>query len=87
MSFCSYSGRVVGNGLRAQRQNPEVKVRIPNPTLAEVKETLENFNQVRSIHSAQGRSGTQKIFKSKNVFLNLKEKNCCQGSAFTILVF
>ncbi|XP_035525983.1 glypican-5 isoform X1 [Morone saxatilis] len=41
----SYSGRVVGNGLHAQRQNPEVKVRSPNPTLAEVKERLELFNQ------------------------------------------
>lgn len=45
--FSSYTGRVVGNGLRAQRQNQEVKVRIPNPTLAEVKEALERFNQVR----------------------------------------
>ena len=42
----SYTGRVVGNGLHAQRQNPEVKVRSPNPTLAEVKERLERFNQV-----------------------------------------
>lgn len=42
----SYSGRVVGNGLHAQRRNPEVKVRSPNPTLAEVKERLERFNQV-----------------------------------------
>ncbi|KAF7658966.1 hypothetical protein LDENG_00005220 [Lucifuga dentata] len=41
----SYTGRVVGNGLHAQRQNPEVKVRSPNPTLAEVKERLEHFNQ------------------------------------------
>ncbi|XP_028449954.1 glypican-5 isoform X2 [Perca flavescens] len=41
----SYTGRVVGNGLHAQRQNPEVKVRSPNPTLAEVKERLERFNQ------------------------------------------
>ncbi|CAJ1072164.1 LOW QUALITY PROTEIN: glypican-5-like [Xyrichtys novacula] len=41
----SYTGRVVGNGLHAQRQNPEVKVRTPNPTLAEVKERLEHFNQ------------------------------------------
>ncbi|XP_031710440.1 glypican-5 isoform X2 [Anarrhichthys ocellatus] len=41
----SYTGRVVGNGLHAQRQNPEVKVRSPNPTLAEVKERLELFNQ------------------------------------------
>ncbi|XP_031136986.1 glypican-5 isoform X2 [Sander lucioperca] len=41
----SYTGRVVGNGLHAQRQNPAVKVRSPNPTLAEVKERLERFNQ------------------------------------------
>ncbi|XP_037315094.2 glypican-5 isoform X2 [Pungitius pungitius] len=41
----SYAGRVVGNGLHAQRQNPEVKVRGPNPTLAEVKERLELFNE------------------------------------------
>ncbi|XP_071386925.1 glypican-5-like [Centroberyx affinis] len=41
----SYTGRVVGNGLQAQRQNPEVKVRSPNPTMAEVKERLERFNQ------------------------------------------
>ncbi|XP_041659987.1 glypican-5-like isoform X2 [Cheilinus undulatus] len=41
----SYTGRVVGNGLHAQRQNPEVKVRTPNPTLIEVKERLERFNQ------------------------------------------
>lgn len=41
----SYTGRVVGNGLHAQRQNPEVKVRIIDPTMAEVKERLEHFNQ------------------------------------------
>eukprot|EP00064_Thunnus_orientalis_P003300 superscaffoldBa00000264_g3309 len=44
--LASYTGRVVGNGLHAQRQNPEVKVRSPNPTLAEVKERMERFNQV-----------------------------------------
>lgn len=43
----SYSGKTVGNGLHAQRQNPEVKVRGVDPTLAEVKERLERFNQVR----------------------------------------
>lgn len=41
----SYTGRVVRNGLHAQRQNPEVKVRTPNPILVEVKERLERFNQ------------------------------------------
>ncbi|KAM6919124.1 glypican-5-like isoform 2-T2 [Xenentodon cancila] len=41
----SYTGRVVGNGLHAQRQNPEVKVRSVDPTMAEVKERLEHFIQ------------------------------------------
>ncbi|XP_040000361.1 glypican-5-like isoform X2 [Xiphias gladius] len=41
----SYSGRVVGNGLHAQRQNPEVKVRSADPMMAEVKERLDRFNQ------------------------------------------
>ncbi|XP_066565874.1 glypican-5 isoform X2 [Amia ocellicauda] len=41
----SYTGRVVGNGLQAQKQNPEVKVRGPDPALNQVKEMLERFNQ------------------------------------------
>ncbi|KAG7488353.1 hypothetical protein MATL_G00034470 [Megalops atlanticus] len=41
----SYSGRVVGNGLQAQKQNPEMKVRSPDPILAEVKERLVRFNE------------------------------------------
>ncbi|XP_067110061.1 glypican-5-like [Osmerus mordax] len=41
----SYTGRVVGKGLQAQKQNPEVKVRSPNPVLAEVKKKLEGFTQ------------------------------------------
>lgn len=41
----SYTGRVVGNGVQAQRQNPEVKVRSMDPAMEEVKEKLELFNQ------------------------------------------
>ncbi|XP_029970417.1 glypican-5-like isoform X2 [Salarias fasciatus] len=41
----SYTGRVVGNGLHAQRQNPEVKVRSMDPAMEEVKKRLELFNQ------------------------------------------
>lgn len=41
----SYTSRVVGNGLHAQRQNPEVKVRTPDAGLAEVKDRLERFCQ------------------------------------------
>ncbi|GAA6104047.1 glypican-5b isoform X1 [Tachysurus ichikawai] len=42
----SYTGFVVGNGLQAQRQNPEIKVRGVDPVLVEAKETLERFNQL-----------------------------------------
>uniref|UniRef100_A0A8C6PCT4 Glypican 5c n=1 Tax=Nothobranchius furzeri TaxID=105023 RepID=A0A8C6PCT4_NOTFU len=41
-----YTGKVVGNGLFAQRQNPEVKVRSMDPVVNETKESLEHFNQV-----------------------------------------
>uniref|UniRef100_A0A1A8C5M6 Glypican 5 n=1 Tax=Nothobranchius kadleci TaxID=1051664 RepID=A0A1A8C5M6_NOTKA len=40
-----YTGKVVGNGLFAQRQNPEVKVRSMDPVVNETKESLEHFNQ------------------------------------------
>lgn len=80
LAFSSYTGRVVGNGLRAQRQNQEVKVRIPNPTLAEVKETLERFNQVRftivhtldppTPHGADLRHHRNCLFKRNYIFLN-----------------
>lgn len=41
----SYTGRVVGNGLQAQRHNPEIKVKIAHPLLVNIKERLERFNQ------------------------------------------
>lgn len=44
----SYTGRVVGNGLQAQRHNPEIKVRGVDPVLVEAKERLEQFTQVKA---------------------------------------
>ncbi|XP_051978284.1 glypican-5-like isoform X1 [Xyrauchen texanus] len=41
----SYTGHVVGNGLQAQRHNPEIKFKSPDPVLVTVKERLEHFNQ------------------------------------------
>ncbi|XP_015228741.1 PREDICTED: glypican-5-like isoform X2 [Cyprinodon variegatus] len=41
----SYTSKVVGHGLDAQRQNPEVKVHGMDHTLAEIKKSLEHFNQ------------------------------------------
>lgn len=40
----SYTARIVGNGVRAQRQNPEVRVRSVDPVLMDVKTKLELFN-------------------------------------------
>lgn len=39
---------MVGNGLQAQKHNPEIKVRGVDPVLTEAKETLERFNQVKT---------------------------------------
>lgn len=36
----------MGNGLQAQRNNPEIKVRSVDPVLINMKEKLEHFNQV-----------------------------------------
>lgn len=44
--FYRYKGHVVGNGVPAQRHNPEVRVTDPDTTLAAVKERLEHFNHV-----------------------------------------
>ncbi|XP_038164146.1 glypican-5-like, partial [Cyprinodon tularosa] len=40
-----YTSKVVGHGLDAQKQNPEVKVHGMDHTLAEIKKSLEHFNQ------------------------------------------
>jgi len=39
----------VGNGVRAQEKNPEVRVRSVDPVLMDVKNKLELFNMVRNI--------------------------------------
>ncbi|XP_057189358.1 glypican-5 isoform X2 [Triplophysa rosa] len=41
----SYNARVVGGGVRAQRQNPELRVRGVDPLILDVKARLELFNQ------------------------------------------
>lgn len=48
--FLSYNARIVGGGVRAQRQNPELRVRGVDPLILEVKARLELFNQVGPHH-------------------------------------
>uniref|UniRef100_A0A4W5MB80 Glypican 5b n=1 Tax=Hucho hucho TaxID=62062 RepID=A0A4W5MB80_9TELE len=41
----SYVGRVVGNGLQAQKNNPEIKVRSIDPILVGARDRLEHFKR------------------------------------------
>lgn len=46
--FClySYTLRVVGNGIKAQAENPEVKVKEADPVISQVIDKLKHVNQV-----------------------------------------
>lgn len=46
--FClySYTLRVVGNGIKAQAENPEVKVKEADPVINQVIDKLKHINQV-----------------------------------------
>lgn len=46
--FClySYTLRVVGNGIKAQAENPEVKVKEADPVISQVIDKLKHINQV-----------------------------------------
>ncbi|MEQ2237119.1 hypothetical protein ILYODFUR_019772 [Ilyodon furcidens] len=45
-----YTRRVVGNGVRAQSTNPEVKVKGEDPIINQIIDKLKHINQVRSFH-------------------------------------
>ncbi|XP_048866981.1 glypican-5b isoform X2 [Brienomyrus brachyistius] len=81
----SYSGRVVGSGLQAQKLNPEIKVRSADPVLLELKEKLELFNQEMV--------GEATLVRSSGVWLEAgsgvpdasgecDDEDGCQGSGF-----
>lgn len=42
----SYTSRVVSNGLKAQINNPELKVRGLDPLISNLIDKLQHFNQV-----------------------------------------
>lgn len=47
--FHSYTLRVVGNGIKAQSTNPEVKVKEADPVINQIIDKLKHINQVRLI--------------------------------------
>lgn len=46
----SYTLRVVGNGIKAQLANPEVKVKGADPVINQIIDKLKHINQVRTSH-------------------------------------
>lgn len=44
--FFSYTSRVVSSGLKAQINNPELKVRGLDPLISNLIDKLQNFNHV-----------------------------------------
>lgn len=44
--YCSYTSRVVTNGMKAQINNPELKVRGMDPHVSNLIAKLQQFNQV-----------------------------------------
>lgn len=77
----SYTGHVVGNGLQAQKHNPEIKVKTANPVLVSVKEMLEHFNQEMWATTGLGTGGTDvKESSSAEGSGECDDEDGCQGS-------
>ncbi|XP_041119793.1 glypican-5b isoform X2 [Polyodon spathula] len=77
----SYTNRVVGNGLQAQKLNPEVKVRDLDPVLTQVKERLQRFNQemLGKVGGQSDRVGTWEP-GSGDTSGDCDDEDGCQGS-------
>ncbi|KAK2868486.1 hypothetical protein Q7C36_000357 [Tachysurus vachellii] len=77
----SYKGRVVGNGVLAQRQNPEVRVRGPDAILAAVKERLQHFNQEIQQHMpGMGHRDSWDLGSGEDSSGECDDEDGCQGS-------
>ncbi|XP_016295852.1 glypican-5-like [Sinocyclocheilus anshuiensis] len=80
----SYTGHVVGNGLQAQRHNPEIKVRSAHPILVNVKEKLERFNQEMWGEMGLGTDGREDVETSSGDAAEgsgeCDDEDGCQGS-------
>ncbi|XP_072525184.1 glypican-5 [Salminus brasiliensis] len=78
----SYAGRVVGNGVHAQRQNTEVKVRGADPMLSEVKDRLENFTQEiqESMPGLGNRETWEDLGSGDDASGECDDEDGCQGS-------
>ncbi|XP_052445485.1 glypican-5b isoform X2 [Carassius gibelio] len=80
----SYTGHVVGNGLKAQKHNPEIKIRSVDPILVNVKEKLEHFNQEMWEEMGLGTDGREDVETSSGDAAEgsseCDDEDGCQGS-------
>nr|XP_006637811.2 PREDICTED: glypican-5-like isoform X1 [Lepisosteus oculatus] len=76
----SYTGRLVGNGILAQKQNPEMKVRGPDPMLSELKERLEHFNQKLHGRTPRPRVWAEAGSGTQEGSADCDDEDGCQGS-------
>uniref|UniRef100_A0A8C1SKB5 Glypican 5b n=1 Tax=Cyprinus carpio TaxID=7962 RepID=A0A8C1SKB5_CYPCA len=80
----NYTGHVVGNGLKAQKHNPEIKIRSVDPILVNVKEKLEHFNQEMWGELGLGTDGREDVETSSGGAAEgsgeCDDEDGCQGS-------
>ncbi|KAL1280896.1 hypothetical protein QQF64_015496, partial [Cirrhinus molitorella] len=81
----SYSARVVGSGVRAQRQNPEVRVRGVDPVLMDVKNKLEMFNmEIQEVMPGVGHRESWDEMGSGESSGECDDEDGCEGSGDTV---
>ncbi|XP_016419766.1 glypican-5 isoform X2 [Sinocyclocheilus rhinocerous] len=81
----SYTARVVGNGVRAQSQNPEVRVRGADPVLMDVKNKLELFNtEIQEIMPGVGHRESWDETGSGESSGECDDEDGCEGSGESV---
>ncbi|XP_056116393.1 glypican-5 isoform X2 [Rhinichthys klamathensis goyatoka] len=81
----SYTARTVGNGVRAQRQNPEVRVRSVDPVLMDVKNKLELFNmEIQEVMPGVGHRESWDDTASGESSGECDDEDGCEGSGESV---
>uniref|UniRef100_A0A8C1ZR31 Glypican 5c n=1 Tax=Cyprinus carpio TaxID=7962 RepID=A0A8C1ZR31_CYPCA len=82
----SYTARVVGNGVHAQRQNPEVRVRGADPVLMDVKNRLELFNmEIQEVMPGVGHRESWDERGSGESSGECDDEDGCEGSGESVV--
>ncbi|XP_016319993.1 glypican-5-like isoform X2 [Sinocyclocheilus anshuiensis] len=81
----SYTARVVGNGVHAQRENPEVRVRSADPVLMDVKNRLELFNmEIQEVMPGVGHRESWDERGSGDSSGECDDEDGCEGSGESV---